>query len=248
MAFSALEALQAFGAGRQMAMQDRERQRADTLRQGLVSAYDVNTGQIDPTAARQAFAGAGDIGGAMEFDRSRLQNVEAELENNRDRLILGAQLFSNVNDESSYQAALNIGRQNGIDIAGVPPNFDPSYVQGVVQLGTRLQQAGRNAQPYRWRSNSGDLMEIGPDGQTRTAYDDPTERSRWERIEDPSTGEIRLVQVPMSGGGQSDEDLPSPASPQEARQLPPGTRFRLPDGSIGTVPGGPSQSATGGFP
>lgn len=43
--------------------------------------------------------------------------------------------------------------------------------------------------------------------------------------------------------------LPQPRSPEEARRLPPGTRFRLPDGSIGTVPGGPQASpSAGNFP
>jgi hypothetical protein len=43
-------------------------------------------------------------------------------------------------------------------------------------------------------------------------------------------------------------DMPQISSPQEAAQLPPGTQFRMPDGRIGTVPGGASGNAGGGFP
>lgn len=32
---------------------------------------------------------------------------------------------------------------------------------------------------YRWRSNRGDLMEIGPDGQPRKVFSDPNERMQW---------------------------------------------------------------------
>lgn len=44
------------------------------------------------------------------------------------------------------------------------------------------------------------------------------------------------------------EPLPQVATPEEARRLPPGTRFRTPDGRVGTVPGGPTPTASGGFP
>lgn len=65
---------------------------------------------------------------------------------------------------------------------------------------------------------------------------------------DPATGEVRYEYVRPStlmGGG---EDLPSPKSAAEAAALPPGTRFRAPDGSIRRVPGGASPSnGSGGF-
>jgi hypothetical protein len=48
----------------------------------------------------------------------------------------------------------------------------------------------------------------------------------------------------VSGGG----DMPTVASPQDAMKLPPGTQFRMPDGRIGTVPGGAGGNASGGFP
>jgi hypothetical protein len=59
------------------------------------------------------------------------------------------------------------------------------------------------ADPYRWRSNSGDLMEIGGDGTPRVAYTDPTARINWVQVRDPATGAITLMPMgpngPMSG-------------------------------------------------
>lgn len=43
-------------------------------------------------------------------------------------------------------------------------------------------------------------------------------------------------------------DLPTVATPQEAARLAPGTRFRDPEGNVRTVPGGPTQPASGTFP
>jgi len=44
------------------------------------------------------------------------------------------------------------------------------------------------------------------------------------------------------------DNLPSVSSPDEAMKLAPGTRFRLPDGRIGTVPGGATASPSRTFP
>jgi hypothetical protein len=55
------------------------------------------------------------------------------------------------------------------------------------------------------------------------------------------------------GGGQpagppAGENIPTLSSPEQAASLPPGSRFRTPDGRIKIVPGGPTGSApSGGF-
>lgn len=50
------------------------------------------------------------------------------------------------------------------------------------------------------------------------------------------------------GGGGQPGDIPSPASKAEVDALPAGSRFRAPDGSIRTKPGGGVSNGTGGFP
>lgn len=52
----------------------------------------------------------------------------------------------------------------------------------------------------------------------------------------------------FEGGPGGGEDMPTVATPEEAGQLPPGTRFRMPDGRIGTVPGGPTGDPSVPFP
>ena len=49
-------------------------------------------------------------------------------------------------------------------------------------------------------------------------------------------------------GGGAPANLPTVSTPEEAMMLPPGTQFRMPDGRIGTVPGGAGGNASGGFP
>jgi hypothetical protein len=48
--------------------------------------------------------------------------------------------------------------------------------------------------------------------------------------------------------GGAPGNMPTVSSPDEANRLPPGTQFRMPDGRIGTVPGGAGGNASGGFP
>lgn len=87
--------------------------------------------------------------------------------------------------------------------------------------------------------NPGDIR-FGPDNQV-VARGGP---SQDRYIPVPQGGQ--LMRVPGGGGG-AEEALPTIADPAQARTLPPGTRFRDPQGNIRTVPGGPA-SAPGGFP
>jgi hypothetical protein len=49
------------------------------------------------------------------------------------------------------------------------------------------------------------------------------------------------------GGQSGNSTMPHVSSPEEALRLKPGTRFMLPDGRVGTVPGGGASDGTGGF-
>lgn len=67
--------------------------------------------------------------------------------------------------------------------------------------------------PYRWRNNNGDLMELGPDGQPRVAYDDPQDKVNWIQVKDPATGAIQIV--PMGPSGMMGGSLPPGLDPDE---------------------------------
>lgn len=52
--------------------------------------------------------------------------------------------------------------------------------------------------PYRWESNDGSLMELGPDGAPRVAYKDPTPKINWIRADN---GDGTFTMVPMGPNG-----------------------------------------------
>lgn len=74
--------------------------------------------------------------------------------------------------------------------------------------------APSNAQPYRWETNNGSLAEIGPDGQPRIVYEDPTPRINWVRADN---GDGTHTLVPMGPNG------PMGGAPQQQGSAPPDT-------------------------
>jgi hypothetical protein len=61
------------------------------------------------------------------------------------------------------------------------------------------QGQGKPQTPYRWRANNGSLMELGPDGVPRVAYQDPTPKTEWIQVKDPATGKLELIAKPVGG-------------------------------------------------
>lgn len=222
MAFSSIEALQAFGLGEQAAerrrmldRQDAELARKDKLRTDLGAAYNTETGQLDRPAVRGAYAAAGDIEGAMDFDKAQAALDQSMTKQHQEQLRIGAQLLSNVQDESSYQQARSAAQAAGLDLNDIPMNYDPTYVENVRQIGSVLDRISRPAEkPYRFRNNSGDLLELGPDGQARTLYDDPEEKINWVRA-DKGDGTFTMVPVGRNGPVAAPQASPA-ASPNSS--------------------------------
>lgn len=52
--------------------------------------------------------------------------------------------------------------------------------------------------PYRWESNDGSLLELGPDGQPKVVYKDPTPKINWVRADN---GDGTFTMVPMGPNG-----------------------------------------------
>lgn len=63
-----------------------------------------------------------------------------------------------------------------------------------------------NPTPYRWESNDGSLMEVGPGGVPRKVYQDPTPKTEWIQVKDPATGALSIIPRPVGGA-------PAPALP-----------------------------------
>lgn len=60
----------------------------------------------------------------------------------------------------------------------------------------QLQDRRADRQPHRWESNDGSLMEMGPDGQPRVVYKDPTPKVQW--FVNPATGVPTPVTAPQA--------------------------------------------------
>lgn len=79
----------------------------------------------------------------------------------------------------------------------------------------------RPTQPHRWERNDGSLMEIGPDGSPRVAYEDPTPKMMF--LPDGAGGGRWVAQpgitAPAQGGAP--KTLPSTFDGWDADEAPP---------------------------
>jgi hypothetical protein len=110
------------------AMQMRDRGRQETFRNEMRSAFDVTTGEIDPARARAAFVNAGDIPGAMEFDRSRATTARADRQANeasQERLARLAEGATPENWAQTRTAAIELG----VPAANIPEAYDEGWLQ-----------------------------------------------------------------------------------------------------------------------
>lgn len=55
------------------------------------------------------------------------------------------------------------------------------------------------AAPHYWTTNDGSLAAIGPDGQPRVLYQDPTPKVDWITAQNPD-GTKQLIPMPQGGG------------------------------------------------
>lgn len=182
----------------------------------------------------------------------------------RENLVMTAKLFDGVGDEASYQQALNTARRMKIDVSEAPPNYDQAWVSetgGVLKffaekpeaLSTLGKIAADEGKVPGTPAFNHRVMELGDIERKKAMSIQP---GGGIGIYDPQTGKTDFTVVPNYGQGQTGapagnpstpQNLPRVATPQDAAKLPPGTQFLLPDGRIGTVPGGPTPKASGGF-
>lgn len=127
--FSVADSLSALGMGQQQRVRNDELQRQAQLREATTAAYDPNTGQYDQRALTNAYAGAGDVQGAMSLQANERQQKLQQFKQAQDQLDLTAQLLGGVRDEASYQAARMQAQQLGLDVSKVPPQYNPQWVE-----------------------------------------------------------------------------------------------------------------------
>jgi hypothetical protein len=132
--------MQSFQAGGQ--------QRREMETQNALSQYAQNP--QDPKA-KQALA-RWNPQLSMQLQQREQEMALKGLEAHREKIIMGAQIVRQIQpkDEAGWQQVRAMAQQVGIDLADVPPNFDPQYVQGLIsvadafepqkQQGTAMQQ------------------------------------------------------------------------------------------------------------
>lgn len=64
--------------------------------------------------------------------------------------------------------------------------------------------------PYRWESNDGSLMEVGPDGQPRLVYKDPNKKPEYRQGPDGRFYQIDTAPGPMPTFSPEDWDKGQP--------------------------------------
>lgn len=123
MAFSALEALQAFGAGRQLGLENTQRSAAQAYANGDPRGLATITG-INPQ-----------LGMELQDHQDRRAQLEMQIrqgalqQHQASIMLAGSYMDQNpVTDEASYQRALGAVANLGGDVSHAPPHFDPQYV------------------------------------------------------------------------------------------------------------------------
>lgn len=126
---------QAFHQGQANAQQNRARAAMAALAQ-------------DPTNqnALAALAEA-DPQTAMAYRQQLMEQTKAQLAQHQDAILKGAEIIRQFQpkDQASYSAALQAARMAGVPLDGVPQEYNPQYVDGVMKLADALHpQSGDN--------------------------------------------------------------------------------------------------------
>jgi hypothetical protein len=68
--------------------------------------------------------------GQTEQTKTKAETEKTQIETNIKKIGLGAQILSTARDQASYDQARAVAQANGLDVANMPPQFDPAFVQG----------------------------------------------------------------------------------------------------------------------
>lgn len=139
---SYVQAMQLKGMQQQLSAQERATTRDEARRNALKSAYDPATGAIDYSLAEGQLVGAGDIETAMAIrdqgtkERlASLQAQDAQLKRAVTEIDTRSRIIGSARDQLSYEAARNRLSTLGVDVSGLPEQFDPTVVESVLQEG-----------------------------------------------------------------------------------------------------------------
>jgi hypothetical protein len=180
---------------------------------------------------------------AMQFRQQQAQMLKQHLGEHYDSAVKGGKLIRQMQpkDDASWQQVLAAYAQMGGDISQVPQHFDPNYAQQLVAIADAADPAPQDPGIIR-EYDEATKRGLIPPGTPFTQY----VQMRSPNMSSPVT--IPYGATVSGGGAPAGGGLPRVSSPDEAAKLPPGSQFMMPDGRIGTVPGGAGGNASGGFP
>ena len=171
-------------------------------------------------------------------------------------------LLGTVTDEASYQRARQTAQDNGLDLSSAPANYDPAWID---QQRQRIAIFSNPQAQQALTNTAKELVDAGyqygtPEFQTALrarinaadAKTIPLQPGGTVAERDPVTGQVRIVVAQNPGGFAPGSpvqqgDIPRLTNPSEVSNLKPGQQFYDPNGVLRQVPGGPTQTASGGF-
>jgi hypothetical protein len=163
---------------------------------------------------------AGATGGTPMYSALMLKKREYDLEQKK----------------AADEAARKLNEPIRTEVGGDYIQYDPATKS------TQVLYHGQTkaSEPYRWRGNNGDLLQMGPDGQPQVVYHDPTPKVDYIEATDPTTGAKSLI--PRTVGGAA-----APPTPGTVKN---GYRFKggnPADPASWEAVGGPTPPASGTF-
>lgn len=229
--FAAPNAGASFAQGFQQGQQQRQSNLAKSAMAALVT---------DPTNQRalQALASV-DPGAAEQFQQQRLSLVKQQLAQHQENILRGAQIIRELQpkDDASWQHALQVAAQAGVDVSQVPQHFDPQYVNGIVSIADAFKP--EQADPGIIREfDTATQRGLVPQGTTFEQY-----------VQMRNPGMLSPVTIPAnatvtSGGG----NLPRVSDQASYDAVPPGGQYVDPNGQVRTKGGATGSAPSHTFP
>lgn len=244
-------ALAAFERGQQQGQQRRTR--------NALAAYATSPNEQTLAPLMQADPMLG-----MKFQQQQQEQAATQREQQRaDLPTMGKLLRYGMQGPQQWAQARAQAQQMGIDVSQVPEQLDPQWAQqqvgmidamssGKLDIPALAQEVMLSLPPDQRDVNHPAFVQAMQGAMAKTMALEPGGSvARYN----PMTGQTEMVVLANPGGvvpgtpvqGGAPANLPHITSPDEAKRLPPGSQFIMPDGRVGTVPGGPTPQASGGF-
>jgi hypothetical protein len=180
----ALRQRQQENAMRQMDMQQLQQQQ--TRRNELLDIY-RGGGDIQNRLMQGGF-----VPEAQQFGKMSREEEDAQIKRTYDQLDMARQILTSAVDEPSYQQAIAQAKRLGLPTQDAPAAFDPTWVQGQIQMATPVLERLKLAQQQRTAAIQEAQLgmrerELGqppkPEAPTMTEVVDPSDPTRMLRVD-----------------------------------------------------------------